>query len=58
MPFDYWGVRLNGAKAASKRMSLVFAFTDLKKKYSVRQSRGRSPRERSTLEGRKPDPLV
>ena len=40
MLFDYWGVRLNGAKAAGKRISLVFAFTDLKKRYSLTLENG------------------
>jgi alkyl sulfatase BDS1-like metallo-beta-lactamase superfamily hydrolase len=38
--FDYWGVRLNGAKAAGKHTSLVFSFTDLKKKYSLTLENG------------------
>jgi alkyl sulfatase BDS1-like metallo-beta-lactamase superfamily hydrolase len=33
--FNYWGVKLNGQKAAGKKLNLVFSFTDLNKKYAV-----------------------
>jgi alkyl sulfatase BDS1-like metallo-beta-lactamase superfamily hydrolase len=35
MLFDYFGVRLNGPKAAGKKMAINVDFTDLKKKYSL-----------------------
>ncbi|HKO94274.1 MAG TPA: alkyl sulfatase C-terminal domain-containing protein, partial [Polyangiaceae bacterium] len=34
--FNYWGVRLNAEKAAGKKGTIVFAFTDLKKQYALR----------------------
>ena len=33
--FDYWGVRLNGPKAAGKNMRLGFNVTDTGKKYTL-----------------------
>lgn len=33
--FDYWGVRLNGAKAAGKDMALGFDVTDIGKRYTL-----------------------
>jgi alkyl sulfatase BDS1-like metallo-beta-lactamase superfamily hydrolase len=33
--FQYWGVRLNAAKAAGKHGVIVFDFSDLKKKYAL-----------------------
>jgi alkyl sulfatase BDS1-like metallo-beta-lactamase superfamily hydrolase len=35
MLFDYFGVRLNGPKAAGKRIALNVDFTDLKKQYAL-----------------------
>jgi alkyl sulfatase BDS1-like metallo-beta-lactamase superfamily hydrolase len=35
MLFDFWGVRLNGPKAAGKTIALNVDFTDLKSKYSL-----------------------
>jgi alkyl sulfatase BDS1-like metallo-beta-lactamase superfamily hydrolase len=35
MLFDYFGVRLNGPKAAGKNIALNVDFTDLKKKYAL-----------------------
>ena len=35
MLFDYFGVRLNGPKAAGKKIALNVDFTDLKKKYAL-----------------------
>jgi alkyl sulfatase BDS1-like metallo-beta-lactamase superfamily hydrolase len=35
MMFDYFGVRLNGAKAAGKKLALNVDFTDLKQQYSL-----------------------
>lgn len=35
MTFDYYGVRLNGQKAAGKKLSLNINFTDLKKPYAL-----------------------
>jgi alkyl sulfatase BDS1-like metallo-beta-lactamase superfamily hydrolase len=33
--FDYWGVRLNSEKAAGKKLSINFKFTDLKENYNL-----------------------
>jgi alkyl sulfatase BDS1-like metallo-beta-lactamase superfamily hydrolase len=33
--FNYWGVRLNAAKAAGKKATIVFSFSDTKKKYAL-----------------------
>ena len=33
MTFDYFAVRLNGAKSAGKKLSLNIEFTDLKQPY-------------------------
>jgi alkyl sulfatase BDS1-like metallo-beta-lactamase superfamily hydrolase len=35
MTFDYFGVRLNGPKAAGKNLALNADFTDLKKQYAL-----------------------
>jgi len=35
MTFDYFAVRLNGAKSAGKKLSLNIEFTDLKQPYSL-----------------------
>jgi alkyl sulfatase BDS1-like metallo-beta-lactamase superfamily hydrolase len=35
MTFDYFGVRLNGEKAAGKKLTLNLTFTDLKKNYAL-----------------------
>ena len=35
MTFDYFAVRLNGEKAAGKKITLNIEFTDLKKPYSL-----------------------
>jgi alkyl sulfatase BDS1-like metallo-beta-lactamase superfamily hydrolase len=35
MLFDYFGVRLNGPKAAGKNMAINVDFTDLKKQYAL-----------------------
>lgn len=35
MMFDYFGVRLNGAKAIGKKLTLNIDFTDLKKAYGL-----------------------
>jgi alkyl sulfatase BDS1-like metallo-beta-lactamase superfamily hydrolase len=35
MLFDYFGVRLNGPKAAGKNMAINVDFTDLKQKYAL-----------------------
>lgn len=38
--FQYWGVRLNAAKAAGKRGVIVFDFSDLKKRYAISLENG------------------
>lgn len=38
--FDYWGVRLNAAKAAGKKLAVAMNFTDLKKEYLLRVENG------------------
>jgi alkyl sulfatase BDS1-like metallo-beta-lactamase superfamily hydrolase len=35
MTFDYFSVRLNGEKAAGKKIALNITFTDLKRNYSL-----------------------
>lgn len=35
MTFDYFAVRLNGEKAAGKKLSLNIDFTDLKQPYAL-----------------------
>ena len=35
MTFDFFGVRLNGEKAAGKKLTLNVEFTDLKKEYAL-----------------------
>jgi alkyl sulfatase BDS1-like metallo-beta-lactamase superfamily hydrolase len=38
--FDYWGVRLNGEKAAGKRLVIGIDFTDLKQQYTLSPGNG------------------
>jgi alkyl sulfatase BDS1-like metallo-beta-lactamase superfamily hydrolase len=38
--FDYWGVRLNGEKAAGKRLVIGIGFTDLKQQYTLLPGNG------------------
>jgi alkyl sulfatase BDS1-like metallo-beta-lactamase superfamily hydrolase len=38
--FDYFGVRLNGEKAAGKKIVLNIAFTDLKESYTLTVENG------------------
>ena len=40
MLFDYLGVRLNGEKAAGKKLTLNVSFTDLKKPYALTVENG------------------
>ena len=40
MLFDYFGVRLNGEKAAGKKLALNVDFTDLKKPYALTVENG------------------
>lgn len=40
MAFDYFAVRLNGEKAAGKKLALTFEFTDLNQPYALMVENG------------------